>query len=122
MHADRVFTWRDFDRRANAFARDLQRLGLKRNSNVAILAYNGPEWLEALYGAFKVSMVPVNTNYRYGPAEVADIYDNADAEVVLFHATFAPLLDAICGELPLVKQRFVISDGADDPDSATNYE
>ena len=122
MHADRTFTWREFDRRANAFARELQRLGLERNSKVAILAYNGPEWLEALYGAFKVSMVPVNTNYRYGPAEVAYIYDNADAEAVVFHATFAPLLDEIRGELPLVKQWLVISDGAPEPDWAVRYE
>src|SRR5438445_12493070 len=122
MHADRACSWRDFDRRANAFARELQRLGLKRNSKVAILAYNGPEWLEALYGAFKVSMVPVNTNYRYGPTEVAYIYDNADAEAVVFHATFAPLLDEIRSELPMVKQWFVISDGAPEPDWAVRYE
>jgi acyl-CoA synthetase (AMP-forming)/AMP-acid ligase II len=122
IQGDRVLTWRDFDRRANAFARELQRLGLKPNSKIAILAYNGPEWLEALYGAFKVSMVPVNTNYRYGPAEITYIYDNADAETVVFHATFAPLLDEIRGELPLVKQWFVISDGADEPEWAVNYE
>ncbi len=122
IHGGREFTWREFDRRANAFARELQRLGLKRNSKIAILAYNGPEWLEALYGAFKVSMVPVTTNYRYGPAEVAYIYDNADAEAVVFHATFAPLLDEIRGELPLAKQWFVISDGAPEPDWAVSYE
>jgi fatty-acyl-CoA synthase len=122
MQADRIYTWSEFDRRANAFARELQRLGLKRNSKVAILAYNGPEWLEALYGAFKVSMVPVNTNYRYGPDEVAYIYDNADAEVVVFHASFTPLLEQIRGKLPLVKQWLVIADSSDEPDWAVRYE
>jgi len=122
IQGERTVTWRDFDRRANAFGRELQRLGLKRNSKIAVLAYNCPEWLEALYGAFKVSMVPANINYRYGPAEVAYICDNADAEVVVFHATFAPLLDEIRGELKLVKQWLVISDGADEPDWAERYE
>ena len=122
MQADRVVTWREFDRRANAFARELRSLGLKRDSKIAILAYNCPEWLEALYGAFKVSMVPANINYRYGPAEVAYICQNADAEAVVFHASFGPLLDEIRNDLPLVKQWFVVSDGSDEPEWAVRYE
>jgi 3-oxocholest-4-en-26-oate---CoA ligase len=122
MHADRVDTWRDFDRRANAFARELRDAGLRRNSKVAILAYNGPEWLEALYACFKVSMVPVNINYRYGPDEVSYICDNADAEVVVFHASFTPLLEKIRDRLPLVKRWYVVSDGEGEPDWARNYE
>src|SRR5688572_16999834 len=95
MQGGREVSWAEFDRRANAFGRRLTELGLRQSSKIAILAYNCPEWLEALYGAFKVAVVPVNTNYRYGPDEVAYIYENADAETVVFHASFAPLLERI---------------------------
>jgi fatty-acyl-CoA synthase len=122
IHGDRTFTWSEFDRRANAFASELQRLGLQRNAKVAVLLYNGPEWLEVLFGCFKVSMVPINTNYRYGPQEVHYLFDNADAEAVVFHATFAPLLEQIRDRLPLVKAWYVVSDDAPSPDWATPYE
>lgn len=122
MHGDRAFTWRDFDRRANAFARELSSLGLGRDAKVAVLLYNGPEWLEVLFGCFKVSMVPVNTNYRYGPEEVAYLYDNADAEAVVFHATFAPLLEQLRDRLPLVQRWYVVSDGEPEPEWAVRYE
>lgn len=122
IHGDRTFSWLKFDRRANAFAAELQRIGLKRDAKVAILLYNCPEWLEALFGCFKVSMVPVNTNYRYGAEDVAYLYDNADAEAVVFHATFAPPLEQIRDRLPLVKAWYVVSDGEPEPDWAMPYE
>src|SRR5438477_7231334 len=122
MQGDRTVTWRDFDRRANAFARELLDLGLKRNSKIAVLAYNCPEWLEILFAAFKVSMVPANTNYRYGPEEIIYLFDNADAEAVVFHASFAPILEPLREKLPLVKEWYFISDGSPKPGWAKPYE
>ncbi len=122
MQGDRSITWREFDRRANAFAREMLAQGLQKDSKIAILAYNGPEWLETLFAAFKVSMVPVNTNYRYGAEEIHYLYNNADAEVVVFHASFAPLLDELRSRLPLVKAWYVIADGSPEPDWAKSYE
>ncbi len=122
MQGDRTVSWREFDRRANAFARELLAKGLTKDSKVAICAYNCPEWLEALFAAFKVSMVPVNTNYRYGATEIAYLYDNADAEAVVFHASFTPILDELRSELPLVKAWYVIPDGSPEPDWASSYE
>ena len=43
----------------------------------------------------KASLVPVNTNYRYGPEEVTYLFDNAQAEAVVFHSAFAPLVDQV---------------------------
>ena len=80
---DRTVTWGEFDRRANALARHFVDAGLTRQSKVAAYLFNGPEYLEVYAGALKVSMAPLNTNYRYGPDEVAYLLDNADAEAVV---------------------------------------
>ena len=56
---------------------------------MAAYLYNGPEYLETYVAAFKGGFAPVNTNYRYGPDEIVYLFDNADAEAVVFHATFA---------------------------------
>jgi fatty-acyl-CoA synthase len=122
IQGERTVSWLEFDRRANAFATELLRLDLTRNAKVAVFLYNGPEWLEILFACFKVSMVPVNTNYRYGAEEIVYLYDNADAEAVVFHASFTPLLDGIRDRLPGIKSWYVVADGEPEPDWATSYE
>jgi acyl-CoA synthetase (AMP-forming)/AMP-acid ligase II len=123
IQGERVITWGQFDRRTNALAADLLRAGLGRQSKLACYLYNCPEYLEAMVGAFKVSAVPVNTNFRYGPDEISYLFDNADAEAVVFHASFTPLLEEIRQRLPKVKRWYVVADeSGDGPDWAVEYE
>ena len=69
-------------------------------------------------------MVPVNTNYRYGGDEVVYLFDNADAEAIVFHAAFAELLDEVRDRLPKVKRWYVVADDTPGPLPAwaTPYE
>jgi 3-oxocholest-4-en-26-oate---CoA ligase len=118
----RTITWGEWDRRANALAADLLASGLGRQAKVAAYLYNGVEYLEVYHAAFKAGMVPVNTNYRYGPAEILYLFDNADAEAIVFHAVFAPLLEELRSELPKVKRWYVVDDGSPLPSWAVPYE
>ena len=78
---------------------------------MAAYLYNGPEYLETYVAAFKGGFAPVNTNYRYGPEEIVYLFDNADAEAVVFHAAFAELLDGVRGRLPKVRRWYCVADG-----------
>jgi acyl-CoA synthetase (AMP-forming)/AMP-acid ligase II len=118
----RTITWAEFDARANGLASDLLEAGLGHQSKVAAYLYNCPEYLETYLAAFKAGLVPVNTNYRYGPEEIVYLFDNADAEAVVFHAAFAPLLDGIRKRLPKVRRFYVVDDGSPLPDWAVPYE
>ena len=91
IQGKRTILWGEMDRRANALARHMLDAGLTHQSKVAAYLYNGPEYLEAYYAAFKAGLVPVNTNYRYGAGELTYLFDNADAEAVVFHASFASM-------------------------------
>ena len=122
VQGDRVVTWAEWDRRANGLARHLLDSGLEHLSKVAAYLYNGPEYLETYLACFKVGMAPLNTNYRYGPEEITYIFDNADAECIVFHDEFAPLLDKIREQLPKVKAWVSVEDGNPRPDWATPYE
>jgi acyl-CoA synthetase (AMP-forming)/AMP-acid ligase II len=103
IHGERVVAWKDFDRRANALAQRLLDAGLSHQSKVAAYLYNGPEYIETYYAAFKAGLVPFNTNYRYGGSELTYLFDNADAEAVVFHSSFAETADKVRGDLPKVK-------------------
>jgi fatty-acyl-CoA synthase len=119
---DRSYSWRAFDRRANALAADLLRAGLGQQAKVAAYLHNGPEYLETYGAAFKAGLVPVNVNFRYGPAELLYLLDNADAEAVVFHAGFASVLEGIRSDLPRVRKWYAVNDGAPVPDWASRYE
>jgi 3-oxocholest-4-en-26-oate---CoA ligase len=119
----RDLTWRAFDARANALARYLIDAGLKRQSKVAAFLYNAPEYLETYYAVFKAGLVPVNTNYRYGEDELVYLFDNADAEAIVFHAAFAEVAEKARRRLPKVKRWIAVAIGEHAvPDWAEDYE
>jgi acyl-CoA synthetase (AMP-forming)/AMP-acid ligase II len=123
IQGDRVVTWGEFAQRSQVFADDLWAAGLTYQSKVACYLCNCPEYMETLIGAFTAGMVPVNTNYRYGPEEIAYLFDNADAEAVVFHARFTPTLEAIRERMTKVRRWYVVADETGPgPDWAVSYE
>ncbi len=123
IQGERVITWAEFDRRADALAARLIAEGLGPQAKVAAYLYNGPEYLEAYYAAFKAGYAPVNVNYRYGPEELVYLFDNADAEAVVFHAGFADMVQKIRPRLPGVKAWIAVAEpGHPVPDGALDYD
>ncbi|MHB8530990.1 MAG: AMP-binding protein [Caulobacteraceae bacterium] len=123
IHGERVLTWEQFDARADALARRLLEAGLGRQAKVAAYLHNAPEYLETYFAAFKAGLVPVNTNYRYVADELIYLFDNADAEAVVFHAAFAPMVEQIRAALPKVKAWIAVAEpGAEVPPFAVDYQ
>ena len=56
MHDGVVTTWRQFDRRADALAATLLDRGCVEQDKVAQYLYNGPEYLETVFAAFKAGL------------------------------------------------------------------
>ncbi|HEX5376966.1 MAG TPA: AMP-binding protein [Phenylobacterium sp.] len=103
VQGDRVVTWGQFDARADALAAHLIARGVTHEAKVAAYLYNSPEYLETYFAAFKAGVAPINTNYRYGGDELTYLFDNADAQVVVFHASFTDMIESIKPRLPSVK-------------------
>ena len=123
IQADRTYSWRQFDRRANALAGRLLDLGLGHQAKVGAYLFNAPEYLETYYAAFKAGLVPFNTNYRYGADELVYLFDNADAEAIVFHAEYAGLIDSFRARLPRVRAWISVAHGAhESPAWALDYE
>ncbi len=64
-HAGSAWTWSQFDERSARVAAAFDAAGLGPDSKVGLYLYNGNEYIESQYGAFKMRGVPVNVNYRY---------------------------------------------------------
>ena len=123
IQGGRVVTWRELDQRAGRVAACLLTAGLPRRSSVAQYLRNSPEYIESLYACLKASLVPVNTNYRYGSDELIYLWDNADVRAVVFHGEFSAQIEPIRGRLPEIRSWLWVDDGTGPcPGWAVDYE
>jgi acyl-CoA synthetase (AMP-forming)/AMP-acid ligase II len=111
VQGDRRYTWEAFRRRSTSLAQTLLAHGLGRQDKVAQYLYNGPEYLESLFGALEAALVPVNTNYRYQERELLYLWDNADVAAVFFDGSFSERVDALRARLPKVRAWIWVDDG-----------
>ena len=122
IHGDRTVGWDEFNRRANGVASAMLDAGVAHQDKVAQYFYNDTEYLQGVFAAFKVSLVPVNTNYRYTDDELVYLWDNADAAVVMFGAEFTDNVDRIRDRLPKVKLWMRSGEVGTCPDWATDWD
>ncbi|HKY14076.1 MAG TPA: AMP-binding protein, partial [Microthrixaceae bacterium] len=91
--------------------------GVGAGDKVGFFLYNGPEYIEATFGSFKVRAVPVNVNYRYTESELAYLLKNSDSSAVVVSAELAERLAAVLPGLDEV--RLVVQVGGElDPSLA----
>jgi acyl-CoA synthetase (AMP-forming)/AMP-acid ligase II len=114
VHGDVTRTWAEYDERSARLAAAYAAAGLGPDSKIGLYMFNGLEYLEAQYAAFKMRGVPVNVNYRYLDDELWYLLDNADAEALVFHATLGDRVERIIGRLPKLKLLIEVDDGATD--------
>ena len=100
VHGGRTRTWREFDQRADNVGRWLLGAGVAEQDKLALYLYNCPDYLEASYAAYKVGMVPINTNYRYADDELVYLWENADTVAVVFHGAFVERIEGIRDRVP----------------------
>jgi acyl-CoA synthetase (AMP-forming)/AMP-acid ligase II len=67
---------------------------------VGILSKNRPEFLEAMFGAFKARCAPYTINYRYGPSEVWQLVGESKSLALFYESEFASVVSAIAPKLP----------------------
>jgi fatty-acyl-CoA synthase len=122
IHGDQVLTWGEVSKRTNNLARAFIAGGAQPGDKVAIYMRNRPQYMEALAAGFKARMTHVNVNYRYTPEEVWYIFDNADAQTVVYASEFRDAVVQIRDRLPKVKTWVEVSDDGKAPSFAKRYD
>ena len=93
--ADRRFNFDEINRRANRNCNALQSLGLKKGDRVALLAYNGHEFLESFFGPAKAGLVIMPLNWRLTAEELSFILKDGGAKAIIFDADFEAIVEQI---------------------------
>ena len=114
-------SWEEFEKRSASLAQTFSQNGLKRDSKIAFYCYNGSEYLEGQFAAFKIRAIPANVNYRYLDEELAYVLNNSDAEAILFDSSLTERVDSVRSKCPKLKL-FIRIGTASSEGWITNYE
>jgi acyl-CoA synthetase (AMP-forming)/AMP-acid ligase II len=109
IHGQRVISWGEATKASNNLAHALVARGAEPGDKVAIYMRNRPEYILALAACFKARLTHVNVNYRYTPDEVWYIFDNSDAQTVIYASEFRDAIEQIRPRLPKVKNWVEVS-------------
>lgn len=106
----RRITYRELDEHANRLAHHLASVGVGRGTHVGFQMHNTIDTMTTLIACFKLAAAPVNINFRYGPAELAYLYDNADLEHLVYHACYGDAVRAAARRSPRLKYLLCATD------------
>jgi len=90
---DETISYAELDRRAGLAAAGLAALGIGRGDVVALLLYNCPEFIEAMFAVARLGAVVMPLNWRLAGAEVAYIAEHAGAAAVISEPELVPLAE-----------------------------
>ena len=103
VNKNKTIDWRSFDEMSSKLASYLIKMGLGKDSKVGIYMQNCNEYMIAQFAAFKIGAIPINVNYRYKKDELIYLFDNSDAEAIIFQSNFHQQIVLIQNDLPKVK-------------------
>ena len=126
VSGDRRLTYATFDERATRFANALAAADVGIGAHVGLYLHNQAEHLEAMIGCYKRRAVPINVNYRYGPAELTYLFDDSEVVALVYGVEYREIVAGLRPHLP--KLRVLIEVGGRDsndtapPEGALHYE
>lgn len=103
----RSLTFAQWHERCQRLANGLLGLGLVPGDRVALLAYNGAEWMEIYAALAAAGLVAVPINFRLTPPEIAYIVQHSEARAVIAQDELAAQVDAVRAELPVAADAYV---------------
>ncbi len=82
-------TWAQLNARANQLVNLFRRRGLQPGDGVALLAHNGPEFVEVWAAAQRAGLRLTAVNWHQSPEIIAYVVENSDAKALISSGRFA---------------------------------
>lgn len=98
-----VIRYAELDLRAGRLAAGLRGLGVGRGDVVAVLLYNCPEFVEAMFAIARIGAVFMPINWRLAGEEVAYIAGHAGAKLLVSEPELAALAEVVRPRLPGIR-------------------
>jgi fatty-acyl-CoA synthase len=100
IYRDQVtISYRHWKERVNRLAGALTAMGVKRGDTVAVMEWDSHRYLEMYYAIPMLGAVLHMINVRLSPEQMVYTIEHAEDDVIICHADFLPLLEAIKGRI-----------------------
>jgi acyl-CoA synthetase (AMP-forming)/AMP-acid ligase II len=96
---DQALTYAQLDVQVDLVAAGLADLGFRRGDRVAIVMRNRAEFVVSFYACCRIAAVAVPVNFRLAPPELAHIFADAGAAVIICEAEFADKVGSAIDQL-----------------------
>lgn len=115
VYRDRAsFSYRDLVKRVGRLASLLEAQGAEPGMTIAMMDWDSHRYLESYFAVPMMGAVLQTVNVRMPVAQIAYTLEHAQAEIILVHRDFFPVLNEILPTLPAVKAVIAIMDGGED--------
>ncbi len=106
-----TLTYRSWKERVHRLANVLTSVGVVRGSTVAVMDWDSNRYLEAYYSVPMMGAVLHTINVRLSPEQLVYTIEHAEDDVIICHADFVPLLEAIKGRISEGRKFILIDEG-----------
>lgn len=109
------YGYRDLVERIGRLASLLEGVGAAQGTTVAVMDWDSHRYLEAYFAVPMMGAVLQTVNVRLPVPQIAYTLQHAEAEIILVHRDFFPIVEELLPSLPAVKAVVAIMDGTDEP-------
>jgi fatty-acyl-CoA synthase len=113
--------YKTLNERIQRLANSLEKLGVRQGDPVCIFDYDSHRYLESFFAVPMMGAVLHTQNWRLSPEQILYTMNHAEDRVVLIHADFLPMLEAIWDKLKTVKKVVLLTDEKRKPASSIPF-
>jgi fatty-acyl-CoA synthase len=106
-------TYKTWKERVHKLANVLASIGVTQGSTVAVMDWDSHRYLEAYYTVPMMGAVLHTINVRLSPEQMVYTIDHAEDDVIICHADFLPLLEAVKGRIYEGRKFILIDEGGE---------
>ena len=103
LPSGRRYTYAELNARANRLANWMRELGVEKGDRVSILAHNGTEYLDLVYGLAKIGAILAPLNWRLVARELVYIVNDCQPKVLLCGPEFVDVLAQIRPQIAVAR-------------------
>lgn len=110
----------ELNKRVRRLANVFKSMGIHGGETIAVLDFDSHRYLESFFAIPMTGNVIHTINWRLSPEQILYTINHAQDVIIITHAEFVPLLNALADKMTTVQKIIVATDGGNMPDTPLN--